>query len=717
MLLDQANLRLRYLIRGPRISYTLSGQIDEMVKVVNSAAAGCKIPQIHMIRFDRSICGNPCQALTREWLETNARGGFACSSIVGANTRRYHGLLTVRPESSVGRQMLLSKIEERATVDHQVFDLATNQYQDCIHPRGYENQAEFRLDPWPVFRFEAGGAVIEKSVFLVHDLHAVAVSYRLLGGAGKVEIELRPLIAFRDYHSTTHANDAINREVRQEANALRIEPYVGMPALYISHTAARASTVGEWYYRFQFERERERGLDDLEDLFCPLQLNGTLTPAKPLTLIASTEICDVADYGRLRSAELRRRKKIFASAPVKDELVQQLTVAADQFLASRREGPTIMAGYPWFTDWGRDAMIALPGLTLVQGRGDVGKGILRTFAGTVDQGMIPNHFPEENGRPEFNSVDATLWYFEAVRRYVEHSGDQEFARELYQTLAGILDWHVKGTRYNIHMLESCLLYGGEAGVQLTWMDAKIGDHVVTPRRGCAVEIQALWYNALMITADLARRFKDRAGAQRFESIAKKLKKNFLAAFWNEAAGCLYDVVDGDTRDASLRPNQVFAVSLGHSMLPAKRATELVKVVREHLLTPFGLRTLSPSDANYHPRYEGGPSSRDSAYHQGTVWPWLLGPFVTAFVKVNKGSAKARAEAKAMLDGFRNHLEEAGVGQVSEIFDGDAPHSPRGCFAQAWSVGELLRALCEEVHRPSPPKPAQRNPKYKARRAR
>jgi len=342
-------------------------------------------------------------------------------------------------------------------------------------------------------------------------------------------------------------------------------------------------------------------------------------------------------------------------------------------------------------------MIALPGLTLVTGRDDVARNVLVEFASNIDQGMLPNRFPEAGQPAEYNTVDAALWFFEAVRALAEYTGDFKFIKSnLYPALLDIIDWHERGTRYGIKVDEDGLLLAGEPGVQLTWMDAKVNDYVVTPRHGKPVEIQALWYNALKVAEHFAGEFADGAGKKRFGQMAPRARRSFNELFWNDEAACLFDVVNGDQRDASIRPNQVLAVSLTHSMLARERARAVVAVVERDLLTQFGLRTLSPSDPAYRPRYEGGVWERDTAYHQGTVWPWLIGPFISAFLRVNSGSKRSRARAREMLAPLREHLWEAGLGQISEIFDARSPHEPRGCIAQAWSVAEILRAMVEDV---------------------
>ena len=572
--------------------------------------------------------------------------------------------------------------------------------------------SSFRLDPFPVFTYEIEGVKLEKSLFMLSGSNAVQIEYRLLESpAGiKPRLELRPLIAFRDYHATTHENAALNPQVSNGKNLVSMQPYAGLPRLYFAHNADACAPEGYWYRNFLYRIERERGLDANEDLFNPLVLRWNLTQEQAAVVIASTEAQDFRNAAGFRAQELQRREAVVASAPNRDSFVQALTVAAHQFLVRRGNDWTVIAGYPWFTDWGRDTMISLPGLTLFTGNADIAKSILRNFAQHVDQGMLPNRFVDsgqaaEFNTAEFNTADATLWFFEAARAYAAATGDYKFLREeLYPVFISIIDFHIKGTRYNIRMMENGLLNAGAPGTQLTWMDAKIGDWVVTPRSGQSVEIQALWYNALKIMEELAQRFGDGTLRERYSTRASRASEAFNRLFWNNEKNCLYDVIENSIADASIRPNQTFAVSLHYSMLPQDRALAVVKTVERELLTPVGLRTLAPSDPHYRPRYEGDQRSRDSAYHQGTVWPWLLGPFITAYVRVNDGSLTAREHAHGLLRGLEAHLNQAGLGQISEIFDGgaggdadgDVPHLPRGCFAQAWSVAEILRALCEDA---------------------
>jgi predicted glycogen debranching enzyme len=654
-----------------------------------------------MIECDKTICTDFLEARSREWLEANGIGGFACSTITGMSTRRYHGLLTAATRPPVGRMVLLSKLEETLVVGARRFDLSTNQYQGVTHPRGFELLAGFRLDPFPVFTFECEDVQVEKSVFMVQGSNTTVAEYRVLSAPRKqaLRLEIRPLIAFRDYHSTTHENGALDPTLQQSPGLVSVMPYQGVPRLYLAHNATRVEAQGYWYKQFFYAVEAERGLDTNEDLFNPLAFHFEISKSQPATVIASTEPQRVANTAKLRRTEIARREEIVKSAPVNDAMARQLALSADQFIAKRGEGYTVIAGYPWFTDWGRDTMIALTGLTLPTGNADIAKGILREFAHHVDQGMLPSRFPDAGETPEFNAVDATLWFFEAVRAYLAYTEDEKFVRdELYGVLKDIIDWHMRGTRYNIRMLENGLLNAGEPGVQLTWMDAKIGDWAVTPRAGKPVEIQALWFNALRVMEDLASRFGDADPLKRYRTTSALVQWTFNRLFWNEQAGCLYDVVNGGHPDASIRPNQVLAVSLHHSMLSLDRAAKVLEVVERHLLTPLGLRTLSPEDPNYRGHYEGDPYHRDSAYHQGTVWPWLMGPFISAYLKVHGRTPAARQHARELLQPLELHLSEGCLGQISEIYDGSEPQLPRGCFAQAWSVGQILQVLCEEVCR-------------------
>jgi len=658
-----------------------------------------------MIRCDQSTCNDLDRAKTLEWLETNGLGGFASSSIIGLNTRRYHGLLTAATKPPVGRLVLLSKLEETllirtSTQAGRHYDLSANQYSGAVYPQGYQYLKEFRLDPFPTFVYEVEGIEIEKRVFMVHGENTIVIEYemRAVDESADCTLELRPLIAFRDYHRTTHHNDSLDRTVQHQSGMASVAPYAGLPPLYFGHNADTLEESGTWYFNFEYAAEQERGLDAHEDLFNPFILRYPLKAGATATVIASTQARAAADASQLKRNEIQRRKQVLQHAPSADPLMQQLTTAADQFIVQRGDLNSVIAGYHWFADWGRDTMIALPGLTLTTGHPEIAKTILEAFAASADRGMLPNRFPDAGEMPEYNTVDATLWLFEAVRSYLRYTNDSEFVRErMYPKLKEIVDWHLRGTRFGIHADSEGLLACGEPGVQLTWMDAKIGDRVVTPRSGKPVEIQALWYNALRILCDLARNFGDPGPETFLREMAEQTRTSFVAQFWNADAGCLFDVINGEDRDAAIRPNQIFAVSLYHRMLPAEKEKQVVNVVERELLTPLGLRSLSPDDPNYRPRYEGGVVERDSAYHQGTVWPWLMGPFISAYVKVHNRSTDAKRHAEEWLLAFKEHLAAGGLGHISEIADAEPPHNPRGCVAQAWSVAELLRAAVEDVY--------------------
>ena len=653
-----------------------------------------------MIRFAEEVCTNLDAATRREWLETNGLGGFASGTINGCNTRRYHGLLVAATKPPVGRFVLLSKLEETLIINERRFELGTNRYPGVVYPQGFKLLTQFRLDPFPIFTFSVDGVEIEKTVFMVQGQNTTVIEYRISGMNELInaQLEVRPLIAFRDYHSLAHENGTIDGRIDQQAEQIILSPYPGLPSLYLANNASSVETTGHWYRTFEYDAERERGLDFQEDLFNPCVFRFDFNSTGNATVIASTDPQKATSTAEFRQRELLRRRDITHQSPVADEFVSALTAAADQYIVSRGDQKSVIAGYHWFSDWGRDTMIALPGLTLPTGRYEVARSILRTFSQHVNLGMLPNRFPDAGETPEYNTVDATLWFFEAIRAYLAYTGDLAFVRdEIYSVLTDIINWHVRGTRFGIKLDSAGLLNSGEAGVQLTWMDAKVGDWVVTPRRGKPVEIQSLWYNAVCIMEEIAARLGDDSAKKRYNNMAALTKWSFNRLMWNEKGCYLYDVVNGGPPDASIRPNQIFAVSLRHSMLSPERARQVVSAVQEHLLTPYGLRSLTPKDPQYRGRYTGDGASRDGAYHQGTVWPWLMGPFITAYIKVNGGSDLSRRQAEAWLAPLQEHLADAGLGHISEIFEGDPPHRPVGCIAQAWSVAEVLRASVEDIY--------------------
>ncbi len=648
--------------------------------------------------FDHTVCSDLSIARGKEWLETNGVGGFASSTIVGMNTRRYHGLLVAATRPPVGRVVMLSKFEEILWTGNRPYELSTNQYPGAIHPKGHQLQTEFRRDLMPRFIYEIDGVELEKTIFMIHGENSTAVGYRVVRDPrSDVRLELKPLIAFRDYHNLTHANSHLNSQVQKGEGWLAVKPYPDLPTLFFNHNGGELQENAGWYYNLEYEAERERGLDWHEDLFSPFVLWFDLS-SRPACLIASTETRDAAQLEELKSRENRRRESLSRCRQTSDEFVKNLLFAADQFIVKRGEDlKTVIAGYHWFTDWGRDTMIALPGLTLVTGHFEEAKKILCAFAQSCDRGMLPNRFPDAGEEPEYNTVDATLWFLQAVFSLVRYTRDYSFVQDrLYSTLREIIRWHIQGTRYNIKVDHDGLLNSGESGVQLTWMDAKVGDWVVTPRRGKPVEIQALWYNALRIMDYLAENFGESKSKREYERLASRVSETFNEKFWNRELNCLHDCIEGDRRDSSIRPNQIFAVSLPFSMLSVERMRHVVSVVTRELLTPVGLRSLSTKDPAYQGIYGGDPARRDGVYHQGTVWSWLMGPYITALVKAKGNTDSARREAAALLEGLKEHLKDAGLGTISEIFDGDPPHAPKGCIAQAWSVAEVLRCAVEDL---------------------
>jgi predicted glycogen debranching enzyme len=646
-----------------------------------------------MIRFEREICTNLKAASSREWLETNGIGGYASGTIAGINTRRYHGLIVAATTPPTGRAVLLSKFEETLTVDGKRFELSANQYPNAVYPDGYKFLKEFRLAPFPVWVYQIEDIEIEKTVFMSSGENTVICDYKFKVQSSKLKVglELKPLLAFRDYHHLRREEESFETDFQVDEKLASIQPSAELPRLYFAYENGLVEKTGFWYRNFEYERERERGFDFRENLFQPFVLRFDVENEKAVSVVASTEIRNAADTEKFKQTEIERRADLIEVSGHEDDFLQQLVLAADQFIVARGEEKSVIAGYPWFSDWGRDTMIALPGLTLSANRTEIARSIILEFSRHISQGMLPNRFPDVGETPEYNTVDATLWYFEAIRSFVEKTGDYDFVRKnLYESLSDIIAWHLRGTRFNIHVDTDGLLYAGDETTQLTWMDAKSGDAVFTPRYGKAVEIQALWYNALRVMENLAARFDDEAERAQYAAMADLAELSFNQSFWNEQEECLFDCINGG-RDASVRPNQIFAVSLKHALITGEKARKVVEKVERELLTPVGLRSLSPKDVNYCPRYEGDGFRRDSAYHQGTVWNWLAGAFWTARGKVFPTETK---KFQDWLENFKAHLSEAGVGQISEIFDAETPHAPRGCIAQAWSVAEILRAANE-----------------------
>ena len=510
-------------------------------------------------------------------------------------------------------------------------------------------------------------------------------------------LRVRPKLTGRDYHGTHHENGSLSTEAQIGSGMVVWHLYFDLPPVRAFHSGWYHHEPN-WYRHIQLPVEQQRGLDAEEDWWSPGEFTFDLESGSTRTLAFTSEAIDRLDVVALAKREKSRRDKVRQAAPAADSLAGELWCAAEAYLSERGTQQTVIAGYPWFTDWGRDAFISLPGLCLVTGRLDGAWQVIASFAAHVSEGMVPNRFPDTGEQPEYNTIDASLWFIHAIDRYLAASRDEARVRETaWPAVKQILDGYRRGTRYGIRMDEDGLIRGGVPGAQLTWMEAKVGDWLVTPRHGKPVEIQALWVRALEVGETLARRFGEADYAEQCRNDHSKAIASFRKRFWYEDGGYLYDVIDGpEGNDASLRPNQLYAISLVDELLPRDHAQQILRLVEEQLLTPVGLRTLSPQDPRYRARYEGGVVERDGAYHQGTVWPFLLGPFVTAWMKVFGQRAAARNKARSFLVGLEAHLHEACLGQVSEIFDAEAPHQPRGCCAQAWSVAEPLRALIEDL---------------------
>ena len=655
-----------------------------------------------MIELTREDLDNFEYAIGAEWLETNGLGGFASSTVLGINTRKYHALLNVAQNPPVDRAVMVSRVDETVTVGSEKYDISASEYEAAVYPTGYKYLESVRLDPFPIFTYEVGGVRIEKSVFMVYGENMTVVTYTVKPRSGgprrsQVVLSLRPFIAGRDHHLVMRENGEFNREVEVEPESLSMRPAAGLPPVFIGFGGGRFQHSGYWYRDFYYRKEKARDYDCIEDLYSPGIIVFSFDETDSQSLVLSTEPIPNAPAEGIRGKELRRRRRLVANPLADTEFGQYLVPAADAFVVRRgNEGRSVIAGYPWFTDWGRDAMISLPGLTLVTGRFEDARRILSTFVANVKDGLIPNRFTDEQDRAEYNTIDATLWLFEAVRKYYDYTNDVDFVSSLLPALRDIVRHHLEGTMFAIKADADRLLGGGSPDVQLTWMDAKVNGEVITSRSGKAVEINALWYNALMIMSDLSADAGGLADESKYDILASEVFESFNREFWNADRGCLFDVIGPDYKDASVRPNQIFAISLSYPVLDKSRRQSVMEVVRSELLTPFGLRTLSPEDPRYCGRYEGTLYDRDKAYHQGTVWPWLIGPYIKAYQRTYGISEETLAHCEGLLTGLLDHMKVNGLGTIAEVYDGDPPQRPLGCFAQAWSVAEVLRTVAEDV---------------------
>ena len=655
--------------------------------------------------------------IEKEWLVTNGLGGYACGTLVGAATRRYHGMLIAAHPKPLGRVMMLNHLFETFRFpDWSSVAVGGSEKADrTLDIQGADILAEFRMEMGlPVWRYESGGHVIERRVFMPHNRNTVHIVYQLMHGSGPVRLKLRPSLHFRGHDDPVSAKH--ERPYCLQAVDGRYEVSLGdqFPALRLRIDGKETALTLDGVMRSDvlYRIEESRGYEGVGVQWSPGFFRADLKPGEDVVLTASSETWDrllAMSPREAHEAELaRRRRLISAAAPTcRTGFGAELVLAADQFIilpasrsedtaraqASGDEARTVIAGYHWFTDWGRDTMISLEGLTLTTGRHAEAGYILRTFGAHVKDGLIPNFFTEGESVAVYHTADATMWFFHALSRYVAATGDRTTLLALLPTLRDIFDWHMKGTHYGIRVdPRDGLLTQGAEGYQLTWMDAKVGDWVVTPRRGKAVEINALWYNALRLLEEWLREEKAVSKADEVKAAAERAFRSFNERFWCESEKGLYDVLDGEKgNDSACRPNQIFAIALPNPILDPSRWKQVVETVRSRLLTPVGLRSLAPGHPDYKQSYFGNLRSRDAAYHQGTVWGWLIGPYFDAWKKTH---ADKPGSAHQLLQGFADHLSEACMGSISEIFDAEAPYTPRGCVAQAWSVAEALRCWAQ-----------------------
>lgn len=671
------------------------------------------------IRVERQILRDLPRALESEWLVTNGLGGYASSTILGINTRKYHGLLVAAFNPPVDRRVLLCKLDEEIVCRKDRHAFGSNEFQDGIHPQGYKNIAGFKQSPFPTFSYSNSATKLEKTILMPYGKNATIVTYETSTRCEEpADLWIYPLVNSRHFHNTTTKDSQRLNLTQSDPKTISIQSTEPASALILSSNAGEFEKQEKWIERVFFRKDSSQGTSCFDDYYTPGRFKVTLEPnSKKSLYIAATagNNLDEAEKAHQTLAdELKDIKGLTErEAHRLDNLVQKhssavkeppeawrewLLSATDCFLVDRQSTgtKTVIAGYPWFEDWGRDALISLPGLALVTERYEQAKEILLTFQSYCWKGIIPNRFPDQAGnQPTYNTVDATLWYLNSVFQYLNYTYDFEFIKQrLWATLQSIIDHHQKGTINGIRVDSDGLLCHGP---QLTWMDATVNNTPITPREGKSVEVQALWYNALKIMELLSLHFDDTDLSEEYQVLAEKARRSFLRKFWRDTQG-LADVVEGEKADRSIRPNQILAVSLPFTLLDRHKQKVIVSEVRRKLWTPYGLRTLSNIDPSYRGTYAGDSTERNYAYHNGTVWSWLLGPFTSAHLRVENHTPDQRAFAfqTFLRPLFQNQIRKAGLGNLSEIFDGDFPHLPRGCIAQAWSVAEPLRAYVEDV---------------------
>jgi predicted glycogen debranching enzyme len=642
------------------------------------------------------------QGIQKEWLLTNGIGGYASSTIIGANTRRYHGLLVAALKPPTMRHLVLSKMEESLLIEGVEHRLYSNQTPNNLD-EGYRYLEKVVIDHLPLFMYRIQDVFLEKKVCMVYGKNTVTVVYKIINGPRNISFQLKPLVNFRDHHENSRKEN-MNFSQRPCTGGVIINTCVdksGTDIKIICSEGNYSIEENKYFTDMEYAVEMERGLHALDDHYIPgsFKISINAWEEKVITFLATTEKeLNCTDGEIIIEDEEKRISTLVNTAGYEDEFARRLVEACDKFIVQRQstDKKTVIAGYPWFTDWGRDTMIALSGLTLTTHRFEDARDILITFSKHMKNGLIPNVFPDDGQDPLYNTVDASLWYFEAINKYIHYTGDYKLIKdELYVALIEIIEAYINGTDFSIGMDEDYLLTAGEQGSQLTWMDVKVGNWVVTPRHGKAVEVNSLWYNALKVMFDVSEKLG--YNGNRYNNLACNVKKSFIEKFWNEDKQCLYDIIiQEDEKDSKVRPNQIIALSLSYPIIEGNMAKKVVNKVWKELYTAYGLRSLSPKEQEYIGTYSGNILDRDGAYHQGTVWAWLLGHFVTAYLKAYGSTPQRRKFAMRFLDPIKNHLEDSCIGSVSEIFDGNEPLLPRGCFAQAWSVAEILRAYVEDI---------------------
>ncbi|WP_341536953.1 amylo-alpha-1,6-glucosidase [Methanosarcina barkeri] len=636
--------------------------------------------------------------MKKEWIIGNGLGGFASSTVINARTRTYHGLLVAAPENYPGRYLMLSSLDEEISTNEETYKLATHKYPGTVSPEGFNYLSEFFQNPFPTWVYNPGGITVKKTVFMVRNSNTTCVLYDIKSRREEALLRIFPLVSSRDFNITTRAGYL---SFTQEATPAGVEMASSNGFTFSLSSDLQYHPNPTWYYNLEYDAEKERGLNSEEDNFSPgyFESKIELGDFRFFVAVSTGDISSLTlkQVDKLLTREANRQNLLVLDSKLIDPFALKLIRATDTFVVRSHisDEDTVIAGYHWYSDWGRDTMISLTGLLLVPYRFEEARTILNYFARYCRRGLIPNTFPAFGGEPIYNTVDASLWFIHALSRYFAYTNDFLFLSDIWDTVVNIIDHYFTGTDFGIGMDSDYLIQQP----QLTWMDAKIGEWAVTPREGKACEINALWYNALKTASYLGTLLGEEVSP--YENLATGVVSSFEKTFWNPETNCLFDLVYKDetgneVKDPAIRPNQIFAVSLPYTILPPEKEKAIVDRVEKDLLTPFGLRTLSRDHSLYKGQYHGDALTRDTAYHNGTAWPWLLGAYVKAYRKVNNYSEDSLENMRNLLKGFDMQLETAGIGSISEVFDGDHPHSPGGCIAQAWSVAEILRAYVEDV---------------------